>query len=111
VSPDSQEAHGANLELWRGGPRGAPVTIASLFNRLVVMVTHQSSWHSVSMNRSAQQRCCVSNYYFSDFPLGARDYFHVTSFRGRPDQRVRDLLRADDVERTVLRKLFHSASG
>jgi Rps23 Pro-64 3,4-dihydroxylase Tpa1-like proline 4-hydroxylase len=107
VSPAWEEGHGANLELWPGGPRSTPVTITSRFNRLVVMVTHQSSWHSVSMNRSAEQRCCVSNYYFSDFPVGAQDYFHVTSFRGRPDQRLRDLLlRADDVARTVLRKLF-----
>jgi Rps23 Pro-64 3,4-dihydroxylase Tpa1-like proline 4-hydroxylase len=107
VSPDWCEADGCNLELWPEGPRGKPVTIVSRFNRLVVMVTHEGSWHSVSMNRASRDRCCVSNYYFSSEPVGGREYFHVTSFRGRPEQPVRDLvLRADIWLRMGIRKLF-----
>jgi len=107
VSPDWCEADGCNLELWPEGPRGKPLTIVSRFNRLVVMVTHEGSWHSVSMNRASRDRCCVSNYYFSSEPVGGREYFHVTSFRGRPEQPVRDLvLRADIWLRMGIRKLF-----
>lgn len=107
VSPDWNESDGCNLELWPAGPRGRPVTLVSRFNRLVVMVTHQGSWHSVSPNRGARNRCCVSNYYFSSQPVGGKDYFHVTSFRGRPEQPVRDLiLRVDIRLRTAIRKLF-----
>jgi Rps23 Pro-64 3,4-dihydroxylase Tpa1-like proline 4-hydroxylase len=107
VSPEWSEQNGCNLELWPDGPQGRPITAVSRFNRLVVMVTHQASWHSVSRNRSHQDRCCVSNYYFSKYPVGDRDYFHVTSFRGRPEQRVRDLvLRGDNWVRMTLRKLF-----
>jgi Rps23 Pro-64 3,4-dihydroxylase Tpa1-like proline 4-hydroxylase len=107
VSPGWSLGHGCNLELWPRGPRGAPITLVSHFNRLVVMGTHQGSWHSVSRNRASEERCCVSNYYFSSFPPGGSDYFHVTSFRGRPEQPLRDLaLRADIAMRMAIRKLF-----
>lgn len=107
VSPGWRKANGGNLELWPAGPKGEPLTIESAFNRLVVMVTDQHSWHSVSANRTAQLRCCVSNYYFSKYPVGDQEYFHVTSFRGRPTQPLRDyVLRADQFARTILRKLF-----
>jgi Rps23 Pro-64 3,4-dihydroxylase Tpa1-like proline 4-hydroxylase len=107
VSPDWSEGHGGNLELWPEGPGGKPVTIVSKLNRLVVMVTHQKSWHSVSRSVNHEDRCCVSNYYFSKHPVGPSDYFHVTSFRGRPEQPVRDLvLRGDAWLRMLVRRLF-----
>jgi Rps23 Pro-64 3,4-dihydroxylase Tpa1-like proline 4-hydroxylase len=107
VSPDWTEEHGGNLELWPEGPGGKPVTVVSRFNRLAVMVTHEKSWHSVSRNANQASRCCVSNYYFSKDPIGGDEYFHVTSFRGRPEQPVRDLvLRGDIWLRMTLRKLF-----
>lgn len=107
VSPDWTEQSGANLELWPAGLSGQPTTITSRFNRLVVMVTHQASWHSVSKNLAHADRCCVSNYYYSRHPVGGQPYFHVTSFRGRPEQRIRDLvLRGDIWLRTALRRMF-----
>lgn len=107
VSPDWTAEDGCNLELWPEGPRGKPVTIVSRFNRLVAMVTHQKSWHSVSPNVARKTRCCVSNYYFSQLPVDGTDYFHVTSFRGRPEQPLRDLvLRADIWLRMAIRKAF-----
>jgi len=107
VSPDWNDDKGGNLELWPQGPDGEPLTIVSRFNRLVVMVTHQASWHSVSRNVAREDRCCVSNYYFSSYPVGEREYFHVTSFRGRPEQPLRDLiLRGDILLRMGMRKLF-----
>jgi Rps23 Pro-64 3,4-dihydroxylase Tpa1-like proline 4-hydroxylase len=107
VSPDWGPEDGCNLELWPEGPGRKRVQIVSRFNRLVVMVTHPGSWHSVSPNASQRNRCCVSNYYFSELPVGGADYFHVTSFRGRPEQPVRDLiLRADIWLRTAIRRVF-----
>ena len=107
VSPDWTEADGCNLELWPQGPRGKPLIVVSRFNRLVAMVTHKASWHSVSPNRAARNRCCVSNYYFSAVPVGGAEYFHVTSFRARPDQPLRDLaLRTDGWLRMAIRKTF-----
>lgn len=107
VSPDWQAGNGGNLEVWPNGTKAEPTTIVSEFNRLVVMVTNQHSWHSVSKNLTDQQRCCVSNYYFSDHPVGDDEYFHPTSFRGRPDEPVKDVvLQADAAARGVVRRLF-----
>jgi Rps23 Pro-64 3,4-dihydroxylase Tpa1-like proline 4-hydroxylase len=111
VSPDWKIENGGNLELWDEGPRKPQRTVHSKFNRLVVMMTDRRAWHSVSKVLSSTPRCCVSNYYYTAKPVDSspRDYYHVTSFRGRPEQRVRDLvLRADGVARNIARVFFKS---
>jgi len=106
VSPGWDTGSGGNLELWPEGVKGRPVTIPSEFNRLVVMTTGPESWHSVSKVRRNESRCCVSNYYFGPDPVGGQPYFRVTTFRGRPEQPLRDLvLRLDSNLRQALRKL------
>jgi Rps23 Pro-64 3,4-dihydroxylase Tpa1-like proline 4-hydroxylase len=103
VTPDWRDEHGGNLELWDQGPGGKQRTIVSRFNRLVLMATDRSSWHSVSPVAHDGRRTCVSNYYFREQPLGSDAYFHATSFRGRPEQPGRDLLlRADNALRTAI---------
>ena len=108
VTPDWSHDAGGNLEVWDNGPEGKPREIVSRFNRLVLMATHRTSWHSVTQVVGTDApRCCVSNYYFAPVPLEAHEYFHVTTFRGRPEQSVRDLvLRGDAALRMGIRKLF-----
>ncbi|WP_371375383.1 2OG-Fe(II) oxygenase [Thalassotalea aquiviva] len=107
VSPDWKLKDGGNLELWPEGPKAKQITIESKFNRLVVMITHNESWHSVSKVNSSAGRCCVSNYYFCKNPMKDSDKFHVTSFRGRPEQPIRDaLLNFDITLRQGIRKIF-----
>lgn len=107
VSPDWREENGGNLEVWPDGTKAKPTTIVSRFNRLAVMVTNQHSWHSVSKNVSDEIRCCISNYYFSAHPVGDDDYFHPTSFRGRPEEPLKDVvLKGDAAARSMVRKLF-----
>lgn len=107
VSPDWTLSNGGNLEVWPDGMKGPQTTIESRFNRLAVMVTHRGSWHSVSPVMVDAPRRCVSNYYFSHQPADGGEYFHVTSFRGRPEQPVRDVvLRADIALRSAVRKVF-----
>jgi Rps23 Pro-64 3,4-dihydroxylase Tpa1-like proline 4-hydroxylase len=107
VTPDWREEYGGNFELWDDGPSGKPRTIWSRFNRLVVMGTTTTSWHSVSEVQADHARCCVSNYYFTTVPLDENPEYHVTTFRGRPAERVRDVLMvADNVVRTAVRKTF-----
>jgi Rps23 Pro-64 3,4-dihydroxylase Tpa1-like proline 4-hydroxylase len=107
VTPNWQEEYGGNLELWDGGLKQPCRTIHSKFNRLVIMVTNKTSLHSVSKVTYSGQRCCVSNYYFSHQPVGEDEYFHVTSFRGRPEERFRDLiLQGDAALRNGIRKVF-----
>lgn len=107
VTPDWRLENGGNLELWPNGIKNDPITIISEFNRLVVMATHKRSWHSVNKVEKEAIRYCVSNYYFSDNPLLESDEFHVTTFRGRSSEKVKDvLLQIDNTLRSSLRKIF-----
>lgn len=107
VTPEWEKTYGGNLEVWPDGVSGEPITITSKFNRLAVMATHNKSWHSVSKVEVDKVRCCVSNYYFSEVPLSQTDSFHVTSFRGRPEQKLKDaVLKMDTFLRMSIRKLF-----
>jgi Rps23 Pro-64 3,4-dihydroxylase Tpa1-like proline 4-hydroxylase len=107
VTPGWKEAYGGNLELWDNGLHHKSRVIYSQFNRLVVMATNRSSWHSVNPVSEEGRRCCISNYYFSPVPLDTQDYFHVTSFRGRPGQAITDVaLQADILLLNGIRKVF-----
>ena len=91
VSPDWSFDNGGNFELWNE-ERTIPKTIISHQNRLVVMETNKTSWHSVNKVNAERPRCCVSNYYFSEISPDGNEYFHVTSFLGRPEQPFRRYL-------------------
>ena len=107
VTPNWQKNYGGNLEIWDQGLKQPCRTIHSKFNRLVIMVTNKSSLHSVSPINHHGRRCCVSNYYFSPKPADTQKYYHVTSFRGRPEQNLRDIiLRGDASLRNIVRKIF-----
>lgn len=106
VTPDWKAEYGGSLEVWDNGPEGEPRAFPALFNRLVVMATNQTSWHSVSEVVVDGRRCCVSNYYFSQIAPDANDYFHATSFRGRPGELLSDLfMRGDNAIRSLALKL------
>ncbi|MGA2904128.1 MAG: 2OG-Fe(II) oxygenase [Candidatus Korobacteraceae bacterium] len=108
IAPNWSHESGGNLELWDSGPQGEPREIVSKFNRLVLMATHKKSWHSVTrVKTTGAVRCCISNYYFAPAALEEHEYFHVTTFRGRPEQPVRNLiLRCDAALRMAIRKVF-----
>ena len=107
VTPGWAEEYGGNLELWDHGVQKECRVIPSKFNRLVVMTTGRSSWHSVSKVIPPDRRCCLSNYFFSPRSVEGEDYFHVTSFRGRPGAKVLDwVLQCDNALRNGIRKIF-----
>ena len=107
VTPDWQESYGGNLELWDQGLKSDARTIVSKFNRLVIMVTNRKSYHSVNPVLFDGERCCVSNYYFSPISAENNEYFHVTSFRGRPEEKLKDfVLSADVALRNGIRQVF-----
>jgi Rps23 Pro-64 3,4-dihydroxylase Tpa1-like proline 4-hydroxylase len=111
VSPDWSLACGGNLELWDDGVK-TPKTIVAKCNRLVVMETNKSSWHSVSPVVSDNPRCLVSNYFFSQVSPDGSDYFHVTSFTGRPGEKMKRTLGViDNYLRNVVAKLFKLGRG
>lgn len=107
VSPDWKLENGGNLELWDHGVKKKQRTIVSKFNRLVLMITNKTSFHSVSKVVHNGNRCCVSNYYFSNVPAENESYFHVTTFYGRPEEPIkRFLLPIDAFIRQSIRKIF-----
>jgi len=85
ATPGWHEALGGSLELWDRNVRTA-VEVEARFNRLVLMETSRTSWHSVKRIESDRARVCVSNYYFSPAPPDGISYRNVTSFRGRPER-------------------------
>ncbi|MEN9782347.1 MAG: hypothetical protein RL208_497 [Pseudomonadota bacterium] len=108
ATPDWKLENGGNLELWHNGvKKGGNDTIFSKFNRLIVMSTDEISWHSVSPIVSDGIRRCFSNYYFTKSSPNNKDYFHVTTFKSRPEQslKVKMILCADGIIRNVLRKI------
>ena len=107
VTPNWKDSNGGHLEIWPEGLEQHQTTLHSRFNRLIVMATHDKSWHSVSPVVVNASRNCVSNYYFSNTALSGTDKFHVTTFRGRPHQKFKNhVLRFDSFLRMNLRKIF-----
>jgi hypothetical protein len=75
------------------------------------MATDRKSIHSVNKVRVNKSRCCISNYYFSPCSLEGDLYYHSTSFRGRPEEPISDLVLQAETKirsslRTVLNPLF-----
>ena len=111
VTPGWRAENGGNLELWDEAVRER-LEIPSLFNRLVIMQTDRSSWHSVNRVKVRGTRCCVSNYYFSPHSPNGVEVTHITFFQGRPEQPLRRLLAtADGYARTLVRKLVKRGVG
>jgi hypothetical protein len=106
VTPHWQEDYGGSLQLWDKGRGGAARTFPCLFNSVIIVATGKNSWHSVNEVTHDGTRCCVSNYYFSRHSPDNSDYFHATSFRGEPGQGSLDGMRADNLLRTTVLKLF-----
>jgi Rps23 Pro-64 3,4-dihydroxylase Tpa1-like proline 4-hydroxylase len=111
VSNDWSLECGGNLELWDKDVNSHH-TIVSKFNRLAIMETNPKSWHSVSSVKTQEPRFCVSNYYFSpDSPTG-KDYFNVTSFSARPEQKLlRGVAWADNKLRQLIRSFLPQGAG
>jgi Rps23 Pro-64 3,4-dihydroxylase Tpa1-like proline 4-hydroxylase len=106
VTPGLTLDDGASLNLWDKKVQTSKEVVSS-FNRLVVMETDKDTWHSVSPMRSNKKRYCVSNYYFSSASASGKDYYHVTSFTGRPEQPYIRLISAvDNLARQTVAQLF-----
>lgn len=111
VTPDWKLENGGNLELWDTRVK-TNATIVSRFNRLAIMETNPWSWHSVSEVQAPGVRCCVSNYYFSPTSPTGAEYFNITAFSARPEQKLlRVLAWADGHLRQAVRRVIPSGLG
>jgi Rps23 Pro-64 3,4-dihydroxylase Tpa1-like proline 4-hydroxylase len=104
----ANEASGGNLELWSEDFQNLKV-IGCEFNRLAIMETHDGTWHSVSPVLIDGLRVCISTYYFTEKSPHPYQFRHVTTFRARPGQFIRDaILIADGWLRNYIGKKFPS---
>lgn len=111
VTPGWQGASGGHLELWNHGVT-RKATIESRFNRLALMETTPTSWHSVNPVRADGVRRCVSNYYFSPRSPTGTDYFNITAFSARPEQKLlRVVAWADGKLRQAVRRVVPRGLG
>jgi Rps23 Pro-64 3,4-dihydroxylase Tpa1-like proline 4-hydroxylase len=111
ISPDWSLANGGNFELWNED-HSIPHPIVASYNRLLVMETNKTSWHSVNKVVADRPRCCISNYYFSKISPDETEYFHVTSFDGRPEETVKKIISvADNALRNVAAKTLKVGRG
>ncbi|MDC0597861.1 hypothetical protein OAO44_00960, partial [Candidatus Pelagibacter sp.] len=111
ISPNWKESIGGNLELW-DEKINKKITITSKFNRLVVMKTNKHSWYSVSKLKINQPRCCISNYYFTRNSPEKYEYYHVTSFNGRPEEKVKRIYSYfDNFLRQKVSSVFNISRG
>lgn len=106
VSPGWKTENGGNLELWDEKVKNQE-TVTAAFNRLAIMATDDKSWHSVSKVVVPEARRCLSNYYFAEKPINGKEYFHATTFKGRPGETFRGfLLDMDGMLRNGIRRIF-----
>jgi Rps23 Pro-64 3,4-dihydroxylase Tpa1-like proline 4-hydroxylase len=111
VSPNWNIKNGGNFELWNEAIT-KPKTIPCFFNRLIIMETNKTSWHSVSPVKISMPRCCVSIYYYSKESPHSFKYFHVTSFVGRPNEKIKRALSiVDNNLRNAFANLFRIWRG
>ncbi len=111
VTPGWQPDSGGHLELWSRGVKHNEV-IESRFNRLALMETTPTSWHSVCAVKAEGVRRCVSNYYFSPRSPTGSDYFNITAFSARPEQKLlRAVAWADGLLRAAVRRVVPGGLG
>ena len=113
VTPSWEKKNGGNFELWDSKVEKNK-TITSRFNRVIIMETNKISWHSVSKVKVDKIRCCLSNYYFSKkYPSQYfKEYNHVTSFTGRPDEKFKRIYGfVDNYLRNTLSSNFNMGRG
>lgn len=107
VTPNWELNNGGNFELWNKAVTKKN-TIISKFNRLVIMETNKTSWHSVSEVKVDNIRCCVSSYFYTQISPDSSNYFHVTSFTGRPNEKIKRVYGYID---NLMRNSFSKITG
>jgi Rps23 Pro-64 3,4-dihydroxylase Tpa1-like proline 4-hydroxylase len=101
------EEKGGHLELWTPD-MSKSVAILPNFNRMVIFATSRTSWHSHRrVNTPAgDSRKSINLYYFTPESPEIKEYYHITSFRARPQEVLNSVLYPlDNWVRSTARKL------
>jgi len=87
LNPNWKKEYGGNLNLWNSKVSDSKEIISN-FNRLVIMETNKKSWHSVTEVKGSLPRFCLSIYLYTKESPTNKEYYHVTSFTGIPEQPI-----------------------
>lgn len=110
---DWKEEWGGNIELWDEHVKVCHHSFAPIFNRCVVFVTNEVSYHGVTAVKcpSDQTRKSFAAYYYTEEPpVGWTGENHTTIFKARPNELLkgRVLMPLESAKRSmvgVLREL------
>ena len=101
------EEKGGHFELWSDDLKES-TAILPAFNRMLLFATNRTSWHGYRRVNTpdGDTRKSINIYYFSEESPDGTDYYHVTTFRARPDETLNKVVYPlDNLARTVARKL------
>jgi Rps23 Pro-64 3,4-dihydroxylase Tpa1-like proline 4-hydroxylase len=107
LNPNWNEDKGGHFELWSNDLKQT-TSILPVFNRMLIFATNKSSWHGYRPvdTPGGDTRKSINIYYFSEESPDGTDYYHVTTFRARPNETVNKVLYpVDNLARTLARKL------
>ena len=107
LNPHWSEAKGGDFELWSNDLKET-TAVLPVFNRMLIFATNKTSWHGYRPVNTpdADTRKSINIYYFSEESPDGTDYYHVTTFRARPNETLNKVLYpVDNLARTVARKL------
>ena len=90
TSPDWEENKGGILEIWDRKITGAK-SIVPAADRLVIMETSETSWHSLGTVMADRQLCFLTKSYFSETGGKTRKAY-ASRFSGRPGEKGRRIL-------------------
>tara|TARA_B100000242_G_scaffold286053_1_gene251221 strand:+ start:96 stop:899 length:804 start_codon:yes stop_codon:yes gene_type:complete len=111
ITPNWKKENGGNFEIWDDKVK-TKIEIIAKFNRLVIMETNRRSWHSVNKVKVNKSRNCLSIYLFTKESPSGKDYYHITSFNGRPNQYFRRVYcYFDNLTRQTISSIFKISRG
>jgi Rps23 Pro-64 3,4-dihydroxylase Tpa1-like proline 4-hydroxylase len=99
------EEKGGHLELWNSDMSQAEA-ILPIFNRMVIFATDKQTWHGYRPVNTVDgdTRKSINIYYFTEQSPEGTDYYHITSFRARKQEKVNKVLYPlDNLVRNVVR--------
>jgi Rps23 Pro-64 3,4-dihydroxylase Tpa1-like proline 4-hydroxylase len=107
------EEKGGHLELW-SSDMSESVAILPAFNRMAIFATDKQSWHGYRRVNTpdGDSRKSINIYYFTEQSADSTDYYHITSFRARPNEILhKALYPLDNVVRTIARQVRPKKDG
>jgi Rps23 Pro-64 3,4-dihydroxylase Tpa1-like proline 4-hydroxylase len=107
------EERGGQLEFWDKDMKMS-TEILPVLNRMALFATDKRSWHGYRRVNTpdGDTRKSINIYYFTEESPDGTDYYHVTTFRARKNEKINKVIYPiDNLVRTMARKLRNDKDG